>query len=324
VRRREFIAALGVTAAWPVAQAQQAAKIASLGFMRAAAQTEIDFEALRSGLRALGYVEGQNIVIEQRYAAGAHDRLGELAAELVRLEMDVIVVDGTPAAMAAKAATARIPIVFTLVSDPVALGLAASLTRPGANLTGLTSSVGFQLAGKRVELLKDIKPDLARLAVLKNPDQPGSGPYLIETERAASILGLTVRAFDARTPDDLSVAFAAMVEWRANGVTTLNDGMFYSQRERIVLLTRENRLPSVHPETAFVEAGGLISYGPSVPDLFLRAASYVDKILKGAKPADLPIEQPTKFELVVNLKTAKALGLTVGREFVLRADAVIE
>jgi len=325
MRRREFITLIGGAAAWPLAaRAQQAANIARIGFMRAATPTEKDFNALRSGLRTLGYVEGQNILIEQRYAAGAHDRLGELAAELVRLEMDVIVVDGTPAAKAAKAATARIPIVFTLVSDPVALGLAASLSRPGANLTGLTSSVGFQLAGKRVELLKNIKPDLARLAVLKNPDQPGSGRYLSEAEKAAGVLGLTVRTFDARTQDDLSAAFAMMVEWRADGVTTLNDAMFYSQRERIVTLARENRLASVYPETAFVEAGGLVSYGPSLPDLFLRAAPYVDKILKGAKPADLPIEQPTKFELVVNLKTAKALGLTVGREFALRADEVIE
>jgi len=184
--------------------------------------------------------------------------------------------------------------------------------------------VGYQLAGKRVELLKDIKPDLARLGVLNNPNQPASSPYLSETEKAARVLGLTVRTFDARSPGDLPAAFAAMVEWRANGVITLNDGMFYSQRERVVMLARDNRLASVHPEIGFVEAGGLVSYGPSLPDLFLRAATYVDKILKGAKPADLPIEQPTKFELVVNLKAAQALGLTVGREFLLRADGVIE
>src|SRR5262249_53277804 len=207
MRRREFILALSGAAAWPLAaRAQQPAKIARIGFMRLAAPTEKDFNALRSGLRALGYFEGQNIVIEQRYAAGAQDRLGGVAPEPVRVGIDVVVGDGRPAATAAKAATARIPIVFTLVSDPVALGLAASLTRPGANLTGLTSSVGFQLAGKRVELLKDIKPDLARLAVLKNPDQPGSGLHLSEAEKTAGVLGLTVRAFDARTPDDLSAA----------------------------------------------------------------------------------------------------------------------
>jgi putative tryptophan/tyrosine transport system substrate-binding protein len=175
-----------------------------------------------------------------------------------------------------------------------------------------------------VELLKDIKPDLARLAVLENPNQPVSAPYLVEAEKAARTLGLTVRAFDARSPRDLRAAFAAMVEWHADGVITLNDGMLYSERERVVMLARENRLASMHPETGFVEAGGLVSYGPSLPDLFLRAATYVDKILKGAKPADLPIEQPTKFELVVNLKTARVLGLNVDREFLLRADEVIE
>jgi putative tryptophan/tyrosine transport system substrate-binding protein len=324
MRRRALITLIGGAAAWPLAARAQQAKIAHIGFMRAAGPNEKDFDAFRSGLRALGYVESQNIVIEQRYAAGAYDRLGELAAELVRLKMDVIVVDGLPAAKAAKAATADIPIVFTLAVDPVADGLVASMARPGANLTGLTFSVGYQLAGKRVELLKDIKPDLVRLAVLKNPDHPASSPFLSEAERVARVLGLTVRTFDARSPGDLPAAFAAMVEWRADGVITLNDGMLYSQRERVVMLAQENRLASLHPETAFVEAGGLVSYGPSLPDLFLRAATYVDKILKGAKPADLPIEQPTKFELVVNLKTARALGLTISRDFLLRADEVIE
>jgi ABC-type uncharacterized transport system substrate-binding protein len=326
LHRRQFITLLGGAAVgWPLAaRAQQPASPRRIGFMRAAGPNEKEFDAFRSGLRALGYVEGQNIVIEQRYATGAYDRLGELAAELVRLKTDVIVVDGPPAAKAAKAATADIPIVFTLAVDPVADGLVASMARPGANLTGLTLSVGYQLAGKRVELLKDIKPDLARLAVLKNPDQPASSPYLSEAEKVARVLGLTVRTFDARSPGDLPAAFAAMVEWRADGLITLNDGMLYSQRERVVTLARENRLASLHPETGFVEAGGLVSYGPSLPDLFLRAATYVDKILKGAKPADLPVEQPTKFELVVNLKAAQALGLTVGREFLLRADEVIE
>jgi putative ABC transport system substrate-binding protein len=326
IGRREFITLLGGTAAgWATAaRAQQASKIARIGFMRAAGPNEKEFEAFRSGLRALGYVEGHNIVIEQRYAVGAYDRLGELVAELLRLKMDVIVVDGPPAAKAAKAATADIPIVFTLAVDPVADGLTASMARPGANLTGLTLSVGYQLAGKRVELLKDIKPDLARLAVLKNPNQPASNPYLGEAEKVAAILGLAVRAFDAGSPDDLPVAFAAMVEWRADGVITLNDGMFYSQRERVVMLARESRLASLHPEIGFVEAGGLVSYGPSLSDLFMRAATYVDKILRGARAADLPIEQPTKFELAVNLKAAQALGLTVGREFLLRADQVIE
>ena len=312
-------------AAWPLsARAQQPAKVARIGFLRAAGPNEKDFNAFRSGLRALGYIEGQNIVIEQRYAAGAYHRVGELAADLVRLNMDVIVVDGPAAAKPAKAATADIPIVFTLGVDPVADGLVASMARPGANLTGLTLSVGHELAGKRVELLKDIKPDLARLAVLKNPAHPSASIYLSEAEKAGRALGLMMRPFDARSPGDLPAAFAAMVEWRADGVITLNDGMLYSQRERVVTLARESRLAGVHPETAFVEAGGLVSYGPSLPDLFRRAASYVDKILKGEKPADLPVEQPTKFELVVNLKTARTLGLAVSRDFLLRADEVIE
>jgi putative ABC transport system substrate-binding protein len=326
MRRREFLSVLGGTvAAWPLAaQAQQPTKVARIGFLRAAGPNEKEFNAFRTGLHALGYVEGQNIVIEQRYAAGAYDRVSELAADLVRLNMDVIVVDGPAAAKPAKAAIANIPIVFTLSVDPIAEGLAASMARPGGNLTGLTMSVGYELAGKRVELLKDIKPDLARLAVLQNPGHPSARHYLSEAEKAARALGVTVRTFDVRSPGDLPAAFAAMVEWRADGVITLNDGMLYSQRERVVALARESRLAGVHPETAFVEAGGLISYGPSLPDLFMRAASYVGKILKGEKPADLPIEQPTKFELVVNLKTARTLGLTISRDFQLRADEVIE
>jgi putative ABC transport system substrate-binding protein len=198
------------------------------------------------------------------------------------------------------------------------------MARPGGNLTGLTISVGYELAGKRVELLKDIKPDLARLAILKNPTHPATKAYLSEAEKVGRTLGLTMRTFDARSPGDLPAAFAAMVEWRADGVTTINDAMLYTQRERVVTLAQESRLAGVHPETDFVRAGGLVSYGPSIPDLFLRAASYVGKILKGAKPADLPVEQPTKFELVVNLKTARTLGLTVSRDFLLRADEVIE
>jgi len=326
MKRRDFIIIIGgAAAAWPLAAlAQQPTKIARIGFMRAAGPNEKEFNAFRSGLRALGYVEGQNIVIEQRYAAGAYDRLDAFAAELVRLKMDVIVVDGPPAAKAAKAATTNIPIVFTLVTDPLAEGLASSMAQPGANLTGLTLAVGYQLAGKRIELLKDLKPDVARLAVLKNPNMPASSPYFSETERAAKTLGVTVRGFDARSPADIPSAFAAMVEWRANGVITLNDGMLYTQRERVVTLARESRLASVHPETGFVEAGGLVSYGPSLSELFLRSATYVDKILKGAKPAELPIEQPTKFELVINLKTAKALGITVPPALLARADTVIE
>jgi len=261
VTRRAFITLLGgAAAAWPLAALgqQQPAKLARIGFLRAAGPNDKDFTAFRSGLRALGYVEGQNIVIEQRYAAGSYDRVGELAAELVRLNVDVIVVDGPAAAKPAKAATADIPIVFTLATDPVADGLVASMARPGGNLTGLTLSVGYELLTKRVELLKDIKPDLARLAILRNPANPSAGFYSSEAERAGRVLGLTMRTFDAQSPSNLEAAFAAMVEWRAEGIATLNDGMFYSQHERVVTLARENRLAGVHPETVFAEAGGLI------------------------------------------------------------------
>jgi putative tryptophan/tyrosine transport system substrate-binding protein len=313
----------GTAAGWPLAaRAQQ--KLARIGFLRQAGPHEKQFDAFREGLRAGGYVEGQNILIEQRYAAGAYDRLSELATELVRANVEVIVVDGTAAAKACKGATATIPIVFALAVDPVADGLAASFARPDGNLTGLTMAAGYALAGKRVELLKDIVGGLSRVAVLSNPGNPPHVPYLRETERAASALGLAMRAFEVRSLADLRAAFAAMANWPADGLVTLTDGMLFSQRDRVVELALKSKLPAVYPEAEFVAAGGLSSYGPSLPDLFRRAASYVEKILKGAKPGDLPIEQPTKFELAINLKTAQALGLVISREFQLRADEVIE
>jgi putative ABC transport system substrate-binding protein len=324
MRRRAFISLLGgAAAAWPlVTRAQQ--KPARIGFLRQAGPHEKQFEAFREGLRAVGYVEGQNIVIEQRYAAGAYDRLNALAMELVRENVDVIVVDGTAAAKACKGATATIPIVFALAVDPVADGLAASFARPDGNLTGLTMAAGYALAGKRVELLKDMVGSLSRVAVLGNPGNPPHVPYLRETERATSALGLAMRAFEVRGPNELPGAFAAMADWHADGLVTLTDGMLFSNRDRVAALALASKLPAVYPEAEFVAAGGLSSYGPSLPDLFRRAASYVDKILKGAKAGDLPIEQPTKFELAINLKTAQALGLTISREFQLRADEVIE
>jgi putative ABC transport system substrate-binding protein len=315
----------GAAAAWPLAaRAQQTGKVARIGFLRYASPHQKHFNGFREGLRANGYIEGQNIVIEQRYAEGAFDRIGELAAELVRLNLDVIVVDGSATAKVVKAATSTIPVVFALASDPVGDGLAASMGRPGTNLTGLTLSVGYQLAGKRVELLKDLKPDLSRLAVLLNRNNVTAESYLQDAVRVGGALGLRTRAFAAQTLDDLPHAFAAMVEWQADGVITLNDAVFFSQRERIVTLTLGNKLPAVHPEAEFVEAGGLLSYGANLSDLFRRSAFYVDKILKGAKPAETPIEQPSKFDLVLNLKAARTLGLTVTREFLLRADEVIE
>jgi len=275
-------------------------------------------------LRTLGYIEGQNIVIEQRYAAGTLSRLAPLAEELVRLNMDVIVVDGSATAKAVKAATSTIPVVFSLATDPVAEQLAASMARPGANLTGLTMSVGYQLAGKRVELLKDLKPNLSRLALLAQPENPTARAYLQDTDTVSRALGVATRTFDARSADDLPRAFNAMIEWQADGIITLADALLFSERDRIVHLANSNKLASVYPEVEFPLAGGLVSYGPSLADLFRRAASYVDKIIKGAAPAVLPIEQPSKLDLVVNLKTAHALGLNISRDFLLRADEVIE
>jgi putative ABC transport system substrate-binding protein len=242
----------------------------------------------------------------------------------VRSKVDVIVVDGTAAAKVCKDTTSTIPIVFTLAVDPVADGLAESVAHPGANLTGLTMATGYELAGKRLELLKDMVPVLSHVAVLSNPSNPPHVHYLRETERVATALGLEMRAFEVTGPNDLSGAFTAMANWHADGLVTLTDGMLFSHRARVTELAVKSKLPAVYPEAEFPGAGGLASYGPSLPDLFRRSATYVDKILKGAKPADLPIEQPTKFDLVINLKTAKALGLAVSREFQLRADEVIE
>jgi putative tryptophan/tyrosine transport system substrate-binding protein len=325
VRRREFSALVGAAAiSWPVGARAQSAKVARVGFLRQAGPDDKQFNAFRDGLRAAGYVEGENLLIEQRYAAGVYERLSGLAAQLVRSNVDIIVVDGTAAAKACKDASATIPIVFTLAVDPVADGLAASFARPGGNFTGLTMTAGYGLAGKRVELLKDMVRGLSRVAVLNNPGNPTHVSYLAETQRVATALGLDLRAFDVRGPNDLPGVFAATADWRADGLVTLSDGMLFTKRDRVVELALKGKLPAVYPEAEFVVAGGLASYGPSLPDLFRRAASYVDKILKGAKPADLPIEQPSKFELVVNLKTAQTLELTISREFQLRADEVIQ
>jgi putative tryptophan/tyrosine transport system substrate-binding protein len=325
MRRRDFITLLGgAAAAWPLAARAQSTTVARVGFLRQAGPDDKQFDAFRGGLRAVGYVEGRNIVIEQRYAAGAYDSLPGLAMEFVRSNVDAIVVDGTAAAKACKDATSTIPIVFTLAVDPVADGLVASFAHPGGNLTGLTMTTGYELAGKRLELLKDMVGSLSRVAVLSNPSNPPHVHYLRETERVGTALGLEVQAFEVRGPNDLPGAFAAMVDWRADGLVTLTDGMLFTQRARVTELALKSKRPGVYPEAEFVAAGGLASYGPNLPDLFRQAAAYVDKILKGAKPADLPIEQPSKFELVINLKTAKALGLTISREFQLRADEVIE
>jgi putative ABC transport system substrate-binding protein len=280
-------------------------------------------EAFRHGLRELGYVEGQNIVIESRWAEGNYDRLPGLAAELVGLKMDVIVAAAVPAIRAAKEATRTIPIIMATVVDPVATGLVASLARPGGNITGL-STMAPAVVGKQLEMLKQVVPDASRVAVLWNPANPGNAPQLREAEVAAKTFGLRLQPLEARNPNDFDGAFVMMTRQQAGGLIVLVDAMFNEHRTRIADLAAKGRLPAVYGLPEHAEAGGLMAYGASRPELFRRAATYVDKILKGAKPADLPVEQPTKFELVINAKTAKALGLTIPPSVLLRADQVIQ
>jgi putative tryptophan/tyrosine transport system substrate-binding protein len=307
------------------AEAQQAPKEPRIGYLSAGALTTAPtFEnAFRQGLRELGYVEGRNIAIEYRWAEGKYERLLELAAELVRLKVDVILAVTTPAAQAAKAATRTIPIVFTLVADPVASGLVASLARPGGNITGLPS-ISSEIIGKQLELLKETVPGVSRVVVLQNPDASSHAFMVREAAGAARALGVQLRVLGARGPNALDAAFTAITAERADALLVLADPFFRTHRARIADFAAKSRLPSLSGEREQTEVGGLMSYGPSRLDLFQRAATYVDKILKGAKPAELPVEQPTKFELVINLKTAKVLGLTIPQSVLLRADQVIE
>ncbi len=329
MERRTFMAMLtgGIVAAPFTAEAQQAAKIARIGYLvlNLAANPHLT-EAFRQGLRDLGYVEGRNVVIEYRDAEGKFERLPALAAELVALKVDVIVVaGGTLVALAAKQATRTLPIVFTPAADPVESGLVTSLARPGGNVTGL-SILAPELVGKCLEQLKQAVPRVSRVAVLW---QPGAVPERTEkdmlkgAEVAARALGVRPQFIEARGPDDFDRAFSDMTKARAGALTVLGSTMFGNERRRLVDLAAKNRLPAVYPWREFVDAGGLMAYGPNVADLYRRAATYVDKILKGAKPGDLPVEQPTKFELVINLKTAKAFGLTIPQSLLLRADEVI-
>ena len=274
------------------AQAQLAGKVARIGFLRAASPQPADLEAFRQGLRDLGHIEGQHVMIEPRYAAGVVARLPDLAAELVRLQPDVIVVDGTLAAKAAGAATSTIPIVFTLVSDPVASGLVASLARPGRNLTGL-SNVGSDLSAKRLQLLKEALAGATRIAVLSDPINLMT-PQLLETRAAAGPLGVRLLLLEPREPTEWSGAFATMTRERVDGMVALTSPVFFSQRARLVELATQARLPTMFPEREFVEGGGLMSYGLSFSAQWRRAAAFVDKILKGAQPADIPVEQPTR------------------------------
>ena len=328
--RRAFIGTLagGFLAAPLAASAQPAGKVYRIGYLStgsASATYLRPLEAFRQGLRELGWVEGKNIVIEYRYAEGRIDRLPGLAEELVRLKVDIIVASPTPSALAARDASRTIPIVGLSLTEPVALGLVASLALPGGNVTGVTYAVDTDIFGKQLELLKEVVPKVRRVAVLSNPTGSPAYPLTMSNVKAAArSLGLQLQLHEAREPGEIAGAFVAMAKERAVALLVFGDPMFFVHRGRIADLALKNRLPSMSTQWQWVEAGGLMAYGPSFPDLWRRAATYVDKILKGAKPADLPVEQPAKFELVINLKTAKALGLTIPPSLLQRADEVIQ
>jgi putative ABC transport system substrate-binding protein len=328
-----FIVTLSVllTVAVPVAllsgEAQQVARLPRIGLLYPTSPDDPRVprlsQAFLQGLRELGYVDGQNITLEYRWAEGQYDRLPGLAAELVRLKVDMIVAAGPPSIQAAKQATATIPIVMSSVGDPVATGFVASLARPGANITGI-SLMAPDLVGKQMELLKEIGPKISRVAALRNPDNATSAPLLRRAQDAARALGIRLQSLEARNPSEIDSAFAAISAERAGAVIVLGDTVFLDQRTRIADHAVRRRLPTVFAYSEFVEGGGLLSYGPSLADGYRLAATYVDKILKGAKPADLPIGQPTTFELMINLKTAKTLGLTIPQAILQRADRVIQ
>jgi putative tryptophan/tyrosine transport system substrate-binding protein len=306
------------------AEAQQAKKIPRIGFLGGASASSYAprIDAFRQGLNGLGYIEGKNITIEYRYADGKEDRLPVLAAELVGLNVDVIVTSGPQATRPAKEATATIPIVMAFDSDPVGNGFVASLARPGGNITGL-SALSPELSGKQLELLKEIIPKLSRVAVLGNSNEPANPKTLREIELAAKAFGVQLQPLDVLGPKDIETAFRAATKRGANALLALASPVLSDHRTQIVDLAAKNRLPAIYPFPDYVEAGGLMSYSANIVDLYRRAATYVDKILKGAKPADLPVEQPKKFEFIINLKAAKQIGLTIPPNVLARADRVI-
>src|SRR5215470_1984281 len=305
-------------------EAQQAGKVPRVGYLASGSRSSelSHIEAFNEGLRERGYTEGQNIIIEYRLAEGKLDRLPALAADLVRSKVDVIVTGGGPTTRAAKDATKSIPTVLVNISDPVALGFVASLAKPGGNMTGL-ASIQTDLGGKRVELLKEILPQLSRLAVLANKDVPGYGVQMKEVEVAAQTIGLQLQVENIRGPNDLEKAFSTITKGRVGALLGLTNPTFNILRSRIAELAVKSSLPTMYGDRVFADSGGLMSYGPDVLDSFRRAAVFVHKILKGAKPADLPVEQPTKFEFIINLKTAKQIGLTIPPNVLARADKVI-
>ena len=325
LKRREFITLLGGAAAWPLAaRAQQAAKLPTIGFLGysspSAASTWV--AAFVQRMRELGWIENRDIAIEYRWAEGRIERLAEIATEFVQLKVRVIVTYGTPGALAAKQATSVIPIVFALVGDPVGTGVVTTLARPGGNLTGL-SNQSIDLHGKRIDLLREVVPSLRRLAILGNSDNPSSALEMKDVQSAARNAGIEVGTFEIRRADNITPTFEALAG-RVDALYVATDMLMLTNRVRINTLALGAKLPTMHGARQYVEAGGLMSYGTNYAAQFQRAADYVDKILRGTKPADIPVEQPIKFDLVVNLTTAKALGFTIPETLLLRADEVIE
>ncbi len=330
ITRRIFTGTLagGILISPLAVHAQQAGKVWRIGILETggglfAPESNPAEKAFMEGLQEHGYTVGQNITLEFRGAAGKQERLPELAAELVRLNVDILVTPGTLATLAAKHATTTIPIVMVAVGDPVGTGFAASLARPSGNITGL-SDVNPDLTAKRLQLLKEVVPKLARAAVLLNPAHPPNVRQLEETQAAARTLGVALQILEVRRSDDIERAFTAVARERAGAVVVLPDAFTVAHRDQIAELALRHRLPTMFAQRSHVAAGGLMAYGASVADLYRKAASYIDKIFKGAKPSDLPIEQPTKYQLVINLKTAKALGLTIPQSLLQRADEVIQ
>jgi putative ABC transport system substrate-binding protein len=320
-RRVFIVGGIAVLAPPIAAHAQHAGKVSRLGFLRAGQPPMAWIEAFREGLRGRGYVDGQNMVIEFRFTDGSVDQLPRLAEELVRLKVDVIVASAAPPALAARKATTSVPIVFVGVYTPVEIGLIQSLSHPGGNLTGVTT-IAVGLAGKHLELLRQVVPKLRRVAVLWDPTNPTNPIQLKEAEMGARTLGLEVQPVPVRGPNDFESASKAMRG--ADGLLRLDSPLFTTHRLRLAELAASSRLPTISGIRDFVEVGDLVAYGVDFADLYRRAATHVDKILKGARPGDIPVEQPTKFELVINLKTANALGLTIPPSLLLRADQVIE
>jgi putative ABC transport system substrate-binding protein len=324
MNRRAFISGLSliILATLLAAKAQAPEKLPKIGYLSGSEPGPRE-DAFQQGLRELGYVKGRNIAIEWRFAEGREDRLADLASDLVRLGVDVIVADGTRVIRAAKNATTTIPIIMLAAADPIRTGFVTSLGRPGGNITGLAQMMP-ELASKRLELLKEVIPRLSRVAVLWNPRDPAVTLVFHETQASARTLGVQLQSLQVRGPDDFDSAFGAAARKEVSALVVLSDALLFTHRLRIVELATRRRLPAIYAQRLWVEAGGLMSYGTNFIDLWRRAATYIDRILKGAKPADLPVEQPTKFELVINMKTARALGLTIPLSLLLRADRVIE